>query len=87
VQDARRTVSLCRRDAAEERFWSATSRVHHGPKKRTVLMYAAQNGDVARARWLLARGAPRDAGDVHGQTAFSARVVPGFVEVAGWCER
>jgi len=67
--DARATVSLCRATAAEERFWSAMSRVHHGPRERTALMYAADRGDVARVSWLLARGAPRDARDCGDETA------------------
>jgi len=80
--DARRTVSLCRATAAEERFWSAMLRVHHGLLKRTVLVYAARHGNVARVRWLLARGAPRDARDVDSWTALCFSSWIGHTEVA-----
>jgi len=80
--DARRTVSLCRATAAEERFWSAMSHVHHGPQKRAVLMYATWHGDIARVRWLLARGSPRDARDVNGRTALGCSSEEGHAEVA-----
>ena len=38
-------------------------------KKRTRLMYAAQAGDVARLRWLIARGARLELKDWEGRTA------------------
>jgi hypothetical protein len=67
--DVRRCAGLCTATWAEEAFWSGLVRVSHGPKKRTRLMYAAAHGDASRAAWLLARGAPREAKDVIGQTA------------------
>ena len=79
--DTRATVSLCRATAAEERFWSAMSRVHHGPRERTALMYAADRGDAVRASWLLARGAPRDTCDVHGQSALYLTSAKGHADV------
>jgi len=60
AHDLRAVGGLCRATRAEEALWSALSRVQHGPKKRTALMYAAAHCQVERVRWLLARGAPRD---------------------------
>jgi hypothetical protein len=69
--DVRRCAGLCRATWAEEAFWSGLVRVRTGPlrRKRTRLMYAAMRGDTARVAWLLARGAPREAKDIGGQTA------------------
>ena len=67
--DVRLCAGLCRATWAEEAFWSGFVRVRAGPKKRTRLMYAAAHGDAARAAWLLARGAPREAKDFYGCTA------------------
>jgi hypothetical protein len=49
-------------------------------KKRTRLMYAAQAGDVARLRWLIARGARLGLQDAEGRTAFSWACESGRVE-------
>ena len=82
AHDVRTTVSLCRATAVEERFWSAQTRVRHGQRKRTVLMGAAARGDVARTRWLLARGAPCDPLDAEGSTALIWACHKGHAEVA-----
>ena len=68
--DVRACAGLCRATWAEEAFWSGLVRVAHpGPRKLTRLMYAAARGDAARAAWLLARGAPREAKGDLGWTA------------------
>jgi hypothetical protein len=67
--DVRLCAGLCTAAWAEEAFWSGLVRVRAGPAKRTRLMCAAARGDTARVRWLLARGAPREAKDVNGWTA------------------
>ena len=67
--DVRRCAGLCTATWAEEEFWSGLVRVLSGPYKRTRLMYAAAHGDAARVAWLLVRGTPREAKDVHGKTA------------------
>ena len=69
--DVRRCAGLCRATWAEEAFWSGLVRVRAGRYERTRLMYAACHGDAARVAWLLARGAPMDAKDIHGQTALN----------------
>ena len=50
-------------------------------KKRTRLMYAAQAGDVARLRWLIARGARLELKDWEGRTALYWASWEGRVEV------
>jgi hypothetical protein len=49
-------------------------------KKLTRLMYAAQAGDVARLRWLIARGARLELKDWRGRTALHWASVAGCVE-------
>jgi len=58
AEDLRWCAGLCRATWYDEATWSGLVHVERGPKKRTHLMYAALRGDAARARWLLARGAP-----------------------------
>ena len=50
-------------------------------KKRTRLMYAAQAGNVARLRWLIARGARLELKDWEGRTALFWASWEGRVEV------
>jgi hypothetical protein len=50
-------------------------------QKRTRLMYAAQAGDVARLRWLIARGARLELKDWKGRTALYWASRAGRVEV------
>jgi hypothetical protein len=69
AEDFRRVKDLCRATRAETGLWSAMTRVHFGPKQRTLLMYEAQRGCLDRVQWLLARAAPRDARDADGRTA------------------
>jgi ankyrin repeat protein len=79
--DVRLCAGLCRAAWAEEAFWSGLVRVQHpGRLKVTRLMYAAAHGDAARVRWLLARGAPREAKDVYGHTALSMSSAEGNVD-------
>ena len=69
ADECRFVKDLCRATRAETGLWSAMARVGYGRKKRTLLMYEAYRGRLDRVQWLLARGAPRDARDVHGLTA------------------
>ena len=69
AEDFRRVKDLCRATRAEPGLWSAMTRVHFGPKKRTLLMYETQRGCLDRVQWLLARAAQRDARDTDGLTA------------------
>ena len=69
AEDFRRVKDLCRATRAETGLWSAMTRVHFGPKRRTLLMYESQSGCQDRVQWLLARAAPRDARDADGRTA------------------
>jgi hypothetical protein len=79
--DVRACAGLCRATWAEEAFWSGLVRVAHpGPRKLTRLMYAVARGDAARTAWLLARGAPREARDVHGWTALHFASWKGHVD-------
>ena len=78
--DVRMCAELCRATWAEEAFWSGLVRVHAGPGECTRLMHAAAHGDAARAAWLLARGAPRDAKDVGGRTALYWASMTGHVD-------
>ena len=69
--DLRAIGALCTATRREESLWSALSRVQHGVERRTVLMHAAHNGDVARLQWLLERNARPDAQDASGKTALA----------------
>jgi hypothetical protein len=69
AHECRYVKDLCRATRVETGLWSAMTRVHYGPFKRTLLMYETQRGRLDRVHWLLARGAPRDARDTWGQTA------------------
>jgi ankyrin repeat protein len=62
-------AALCHETWDEEILFDALKDLPHGRKKRTRLMYAAAVGDVARLRWLLARGAHVENADAHGRTA------------------
>ena len=53
----------------EEILFDAVKDLPHGVQQRTRLMHAAKVGDVARLRWLLARGARVDRRDWEGRTA------------------
>ena len=53
---------LCRESWGEHQTWAALKDLPHGPRGRTRLMHAAAVGNVARLRWLLARGARVDLG-------------------------
>ena len=57
ADECRFVNDLCRATRVETGLWSAMSRVHYGPKKRTLLMYEARHGRLERAKWLIARGA------------------------------
>ena len=72
---------LCRATRAETGLWSALSRVHYGRRKRTLLMYEALHGRLERVRWLLARGAPRNARDHNGRTALYWASVLGHTDI------
>jgi len=75
--------SLCRAARGEEALWSVVGRVRHGPRGRTALMFGARCGDVARVRWLIARGAPVDARAVaSGMTALHFAAERGQATVA-----
>jgi hypothetical protein len=41
AHECRYVKDLCRATRAETGLWSAMSRVHYGPQKRTLLMYEA----------------------------------------------
>jgi len=62
-------AGLCRATWREEALWNGLVHVQCGANKRTHLMHAAQRGDFARVRWLLARGAPTELADKYGWTA------------------
>ena len=70
ASELRLCAFLCRAMWIEEVFWSAMTRVHIGHRQRTRLMAAAAAGNIARVRWLAARGAPIDLRDRWGWTAF-----------------
>ena len=74
-------AGLCRTTWREEALWNGLVHVRRGEGKRTHLMYAAARGDVARVRWLLARGAPTELADVRGGTACIWASLRGHVEV------
>jgi ankyrin repeat protein len=76
-----RVKDLCRATRAETGLWSALSRVHYGPWKRTLLMYEADHGRLERVQWLLARGAPVDAGDHFGTTALNKAISIGHSDI------
>ena len=67
--DVRLCAGLCRATWAEEAFWSGLVRVHTGRRKVTRLMCAAAHRRPTRVRWLLARGAPKEAKCAGGWTA------------------
>jgi len=69
ADECRCVKDLCRATRAETGLWSAMSRAHYWPWKRTLLMYEASHGRLDRVLWLLSRGAPRDARDEYGRTA------------------
>ena len=69
AEDLRWAAGLCRATWGEEQIWAGLVHVQRGAKKRTHLMYAALTGNVARVRWLLARGATTELRDADGKTA------------------
>jgi ankyrin repeat protein len=71
ADECRFVKDLCRATRVETGLWSAMARVGYGRSEHTLLMYESQRGRLDRVRWLLARGAPRDARDNGGQTALS----------------
>ena len=77
---------LCRESREEVQTWAALKDLPHGRAARTRLMHAAATGDVARLRWLLARGARVEmggAGELEaGKTALMWASQEGHVEVA-----
>ena len=75
-------VLLSRAFYSDTQLWGAFKE-HQGPKGRTRLMYAARVGNVARARFLLDRGALLDAGNKYfGNTALMYASECGRLEVA-----
>ncbi len=82
AHECRFVKDLCRATRAENGLWSAMTRVHYGKRKRTLLMFEAYHGRLERVRWLLARGAPRDAAcDRFGQTALHVACLRGHIDI------
>ena len=69
AEDLRWCAGLCTATWREEALWNGLVQVRRGEWKRTHLMYAVDRGDVARVRWLIARGAPTELADSRGATA------------------
>lgn len=61
--DLRFAAGTCKALWLEEAVWKSVSRMRRGPLERTHLMYAAYQGDAARVKWLIARGAQVDETD------------------------
>jgi hypothetical protein len=81
AEEFRRIKDLCQATRAETGLWSAMTRVHYGPNKRTLLMYEAQHKRLERVQWLLARAAPRDAHDARGWTALYLASFHGYTDI------
>jgi hypothetical protein len=80
--DLRWCAGLCAATWREEALWNGMVHVQRGRRKRTHLMYAADRSDVARVRWLRARGAPTELVDYpSGRTACFSASEKGHVEV------
>ena len=62
-------LSLNREMRGEEILWDAVKDISLHPSCRTRLMYAAKTGDMARLRWLVARGAQLEKVDSMNNTA------------------
>ena len=80
AHECRFVKDLCRATRAENGLWSAMARVGYGARKRTLLMFEAHHGRLDRVRWLLARGAPRDARDFWDRTALSFASMSGHTD-------
>ena len=55
-------------------------KAYRGPRGRTLLMHAASTGDVARARFLLERGAAASVSDARGASALGLACTGGHLE-------
>jgi len=73
-------VLLSRAFYSDTQLWGAFKE-HQGPLGRTRLMYAAEMGNVARARFLLDRGARMEACMTTGATALMMASEGGRLEV------
>jgi hypothetical protein len=80
--DLRWCAGLCTATWREEALWNGLGRVRRGWRNITHLMYAAgRTGDVARVRWLLARGASVNVKTYDGRTALHYASACGNAEI------
>ena len=81
AEDLQQCAGLCTATWREEALWNGLVHVRRGEFKGSHLMHAARRGNVARVRWLLARGAPTELAEKIGYTACTLASEKGHVEV------
>lgn len=64
-------IALCREIWYDKQLWAAIKDTQFGSMKRTHVMYAAKTGNIARLRWLLARGAQLNQKDLFDKNALA----------------
>ena len=74
-------LTLSHKTWEDVQIWAAVKDLKLGPWQRTHLMYAAMRGNIARMRWLLARGAQLELKDCQGKTALAVASEFGHLEM------